>query len=144
MSLYYISFCIKAGSTERKAKPTVLWTDVINLSISDYLAVEGNDSSSPQITRFCVLFLLLVHPDTLGVSLHSSGTRSNTCLISLSPSLPPSPPSFSQWSQLLQAKIKTYESGKEGEEKSWELKKAHLNTEKWVINLHTVQRTAVF
>lgn len=86
--VHHISFCIKVGSANRKAKPTILWTDVIVLSTSACLAAEGNDSTSPQITRSC-FFPLLLHPDTLGVSLQSSGTQSNTCLKSLFPHSPP-------------------------------------------------------
>lgn len=62
----YISFCIKAGSAKKKAKP-ILWTDVIKPRISvgffvpmvtmtsdysAYLVVEANDSSSPLLTHF--------------------------------------------------------------------------------------------
>lgn len=113
---------------------------------SAYLVVEGNDSSSPLLTHSSILSLLLVHPDTLGVSLHFSGTQNNTCLKSLPPSLPPP---FSQCFQLSQAKSKLYSrKWKGGKEKSQEFNKAHLNTVKWVMNLHTgihsVQIIAVF
>jgi len=137
--VHHISFCIEAGSTKRKAKPAILRTDVIVLSTSACLAVESNDSASPQITRSCSLPPARTSWHVRSQFAVQWDTKQHLSQISLPPLS-----SFSQWFQLLQAKPKLKKVERGEKEKSQELKKACLNTEEWVINLHTVQRIDEF
>lgn len=137
--VHHISFCIEAGSASRKAKPTILWTDVIVLSTPAGLAAEGNDSTSPQITSSCSFPPARTSWHVRSQPAVQWDTKQHLSQISLPPL-----PSFSQLFQLLHAKPKHKRVERGGKEKSQELKKACLNTEKRVINLHTVQRTDDF
>lgn len=137
--VHHISFCIEAGSAKRKAKPAILRTDVIVLSTSACLAVESNDSASPQITRSCSL-----PPARTSWHVGSQFAVQWDTKQHLSQNSLPLLSSFSQWFQLLQAKPKLKKVERGEKEKSQELKKACLNTEEWVIDLHTVQRIDEF